>query len=188
MTLGADNMQTAGREHLGLAFVPGRTYGRHLVLIFRAKLSQFRAEVTAQHDIGTATSHVGRDRHTTRPTGLGHDLRFLLVKLGVQHFVLDVLLVQQTGQIFRSLDRSRTDQHRLTTLRAVLDIVDDGLEFFLSSQEYQITAIVAHHWSMGRDHYHFEAVDLLELIGLGVSGAGHTGQLLVETEVVLVGD
>ena len=41
---------------------------------------------------------------------------------------------------------------------------------------------------VGRDHDVVEAVDLLELVGLGIGRAGHAGELAVHAEVVLEGD
>ena len=41
---------------------------------------------------------------------------------------------------------------------------------------------------MGRDHHDLEVVDLLELVGFGVGGAGHAGKLLEDAEVVLERD
>ena len=38
------------------------------------------------------------------------------------------------------------------------------------------------------NHHHFEAVDLLELEGLGVRRARHAGQFRVQTEIILEGD
>jgi hypothetical protein len=46
----------------------------------------------------------------------------------------------------------------------------------------------ADHRLVGRDDHDLEAVDLLELEGLGVRRAGHAGQRLVHAEVVLEGD
>ena len=43
--------------------------------------------ITAQHDVRTTAGHVCGDGDSTEFTGLGHDLGFLLVELGVQHVV-----------------------------------------------------------------------------------------------------
>ena len=50
--------------------------------------------VAAQHDVGAAAGHVGGHGDGPHLAGLGHDLRFLLVVLGVQHVVLDAPLFQ----------------------------------------------------------------------------------------------
>ena len=48
--------------------------------------------------------------------------------------------------------------------------------------------VLAHHRPVRRDDRHFQTVDLLELVGFGIGGAGHAGQLLVQAEVVLEGN
>ena len=42
-----------------------------------------------EFDIGTATGHVGRDRHGPDLPGIFDDVGFTLVLLGVEHLVLD---------------------------------------------------------------------------------------------------
>ena len=53
---------------------------------------------------------------------------------------------------------------------------------------HEICVILANHRSVRRNDVHLEAVDLHELGCLGVGRAGHTRELLVETEIVLEGD
>ena len=73
-------------------------------------------------------------------------------------------------------------------LPALSDLVDDGLELLFAREENEIGAVVADHRKVRGDDGHFEAVDLLELGRLGVRGAGHAGELVVEPEVVLERD
>ena len=40
----------------------------------------------------------------------------------------------------------------------------------------------------GRNHHHFQAVDALEFIGLGIGRSGHSRQLVVKPEIVLEGN
>ncbi|MPM77103.1 hypothetical protein SDC9_124103 [bioreactor metagenome] len=58
------------------------------------RLSQILG-VAAQHDIGTAPGHVGGDGDGAQLAGLGDDLGFLFVVLGVQNVVGDALLAQK---------------------------------------------------------------------------------------------
>ena len=48
--------------------------------------------------------------------------------------------------------------------------------------------VVADHRLVRRDHDDVEVVDAPELLGFGLGGSGHPGQLVVHAEVVLEGD
>jgi hypothetical protein len=91
------------------------------------------------------------------------------------------MLVGLRQQLWRDqlggLDGGGAHQHRLAALDAVLDVLDDGVVLLLLGQIDQIAAIVADHRLVGRDDDDLEPVDLLELVGLGVGGAGHARQL-----------
>jgi hypothetical protein len=52
-------------------------------------------DVAAQHDVGTATGHVGRDGDHLRAAGLRHDVGFAGMLLGIEHLVRQVGLGQQ---------------------------------------------------------------------------------------------
>ena len=51
--------------------------------------------IAAQQNVGAAAGHVGGDGDRALASGLGHDLGFLLVVLGIQHDVLHALFLQQ---------------------------------------------------------------------------------------------
>jgi hypothetical protein len=63
-----------------------------------------------------------------------------------------------------------------------------ALVLLVLRQVDQVLHVLADHRLVGRDHDDLEAVDLLELVGLGVRRARHAGELLVHAEVVLEGD
>jgi len=100
----------------------------------------------------------------------------------------EFVLAEQPGKQLRVLDRSGADQHRLAALVAVLDVADHGVVFLLGRAVHLVLAVLPDHVHVRRDHHRFQAVDLLELVGLGVRGAGHAGQLAVHAEIVLEGD
>jgi hypothetical protein len=58
----------------------------------------------------------------------------------------------------------------------------------LDGAEDDVLVILADHRLVGRDREHVRAVDLLELLLLGLGRAGHAGDLVVELEEVLVRD
>ena len=76
--------------------------------------------VAAQHDIGTAAGHVGGYGDGAELAGLGDDLRFLLMVLGVEHVVLDALALEHAGEQLVLLDGHGADQHRLSFVVAFL--------------------------------------------------------------------
>src|SRR5690554_6660693 len=131
-------MQAAGIQHLLVTFM---RLGFDLVNLFRSSVFQagdFGFPATAEDDVSTTTGHVGGDGDSTRATGLGNDLGFFFVVLGVQYLVIDALLRQQLGNHFRGLDRCSTDQNRTTILHAVFDVRCDGGELFAYGQVHQV--------------------------------------------------
>ncbi len=195
VALGADDMQAARGLDLLVQRLPFRLQlrdARGLVVVRQIGIGLDEAglllDVAAQHDVGTAARHVGGDRDHLRPTRLRDDLRLARVLLGVEHLVRQLFLVQQVRQVFRGLDRRGADQHRLPALVAFADIADHGVVALLGRLEDLILEVLALGRLVGRDHDHFQAVDLLEFIGFGVGRAGHAGQLLVHPEVVLERD
>ncbi len=115
-------------------------------------------------------------------------MRFALVLFGVQHFMRNALLLQQVRQVFRGFDRRRADEYRLLARHAIADVFADRVELVLLGEIDEVGRILAGHRAIGRDDDHLEPVDLQEFRRFGVGRAGHAGQLLVETEVVLEGD
>ncbi len=171
--LGTQDVQAAGLQDLLVALPPGR---RQLLAPLLADLAhglQFRVNVAPQHDIGAAAGHIGGDGHHPGASRLGDDLRLLFVVFGVEHLVLDAGLAKTLRQFLRGLHRGGTHQHRRSLLHAGLDIVEDGIEFLFPGQVDQVVQVRAPGRLVGRDHQHFQAVDLAELEGLGVGGAGH---------------
>ena len=188
MPLGADDVQSAFVDDRVVTLLPmfsGRCPG---VLADIAQFGQFGLQVAAQHDVGSSAGHVGGDGHGAGTSGLGDDLGLLLVVLGVQYPVADFLIAKQVRQEFRSLDGGGADEDRLTAIVTILDVLDDRVELVAPGEVDKVRGIVANHFHVGRDHDHFQAVDLLKLVGFGIRGTGHSRELVVETEIVLEGD
>ncbi len=144
--------------------------------------------VPAEHDVGPAARHVGGHRDRALPAGLRDDQRFAVVLLGVQHLVRHVALDQRLRQELRLLHAGRTDQHGLTLLVTLGDVVRHGLELRRLALVDEVGLVGADHRFVGGDLHHTELVRLVELGRLRLGGTGHPGELVVEAEVVLQRD
>ncbi len=71
--------------------------------------------VSAKQNIGSAARHVGGDRDHAFAAGLGNNLGFSFVLLGVQNPVLHTLFLQQFGKALGLFNRSGADQNRLAS-------------------------------------------------------------------------
>ena len=156
VTLGSDNRQTSGFTH-----------GRR------------------ELDIGSTTGHVGSDRDRTCLSGLCHDLGLALVQLGVQYIVFNLTQSQHTAQQFRYFDRSRTYQYRTTCFYHFHDFFDDGVVFRPFGFIYPVVHIDTSYRLIGRNRHDIELINIPELPGFGLGSTGHTGQLVIHTEIVL---
>ena len=147
------------------------------------------SERTAEHDVGTAAGHVGGDGDRARATGLGDDLRFALVLLGVEHFVRRRRLraAARTSSSETSIEVVPTSTGWPRAWQSWMSSTTAS-ELAGAVEEHQVGLVLAHHRAVGRDHDHFQAVDALEFVGFGVGRAGHAGQLVVHAEQVLEGD
>ena len=188
MTLGTYDVQTAGSDNLIMQLLPFALDGFNLLVSRVFQFAQLSLPVTTQHNVGTTTSHVGGNGNSARATGLSHDIGFHCVELGIQHLVLDALLVQHVGDQLGVLDGDGTHQHRAPFGDAILDVLDDRRILLFGGQINQVTGILTHHGTVGWQHHGIETIDLLELEGFGIRSTRHTCQLLVNTEVVLEGD
>ena len=124
--------------------------------------------IAAQQNVGAAAGHVGGDGDHAQASGLGDDLGFPLVELGVQHDVPDALPLQDLGEALRLFDRGGAHQHRLLLLVQLLNLVGDGEVFFFLGAVDDVGILDAQHRLVGGDDDDFELVDLVEL-GASVS-------------------
>ena len=68
------------------------------------------------------------------------------------------------------------------------DGLDEGFELGVVGGEDKIVVVDSLNWTVGWNADDLHVVDGLELFFLGLSSTGHAGELLVETEEVLVSD
>src|SRR5947209_6799 len=194
VTLGADDVQTAEADHLVVIDLPLRLdlvldalpLGR--VGDFARLLSSEELRIAAEENVRAAAGHVRGDRDGALVAGLRNDLRFALVILRVQDDVRHALALEHRAEELRLLDRDRTDQRRLTFLASLLDVLDDRFELLPLGAEHEVRHVLPDHRPVRRHDDDFEVVDLLELRGFGIRGAGHAGELVVHPEEVLERD
>ena len=201
--LGAQHVQPAELDDLvvllghGLLraldlLVPGGLVGLRVLLGVQAALLELgmrhELDVAAEHDVGAAAGHVGRDGD--RALGAGHrdDRRLTGVVLGVEHLVGDALGGQQLREVLGLLHAGGAHEDGLALLVPLDDVLDDRVELRLLGAIDAVGLVHALHRSVRGDRDHAELVGVHELGGLGLGRAGHARELLVELEVVLEGD
>ena len=144
--------------------------------------------VAAQHDVSAAAGHVGGHGDGAQLAGLGHDLGFLLMVLGVEEVVGDALPGQQMAQKLVFLNGHSAHQYRLALGVALLDLGDDGPELACLGFVHHIVVIHALVGAVGGDLHDVQVVDGAELLLLRHGGTGHAGQLVVQAEIILEGN
>ena len=144
-------------------------------------------EVPAEDYVDATAGHVGRDRHGVLAAGLGHDVGFTEVLLGVEHLVGDAGLGESAAQQLGLLHRRGAQQNRLAAVAAFAHVGDDGVELRLFGLVDQVGLVVADVLAVRGDRHDAESVGVAELAGLCFGRSGHAGQLLVKAEVVLQG-
>ena len=102
--------------------------------------------------------------------------------------MLDPAALEQLGQVLRRLDRDRPDEHGLALLVPLDDVLEHRVELRVLRLVDEVVLVGACDGLVRRDLDDVEVVDLDELLLLGLRGAGHAGELLVEAEVVLERD
>ena len=96
--------------------------------------------------------------------------------------------LQHLAEHLADLDADRAHEDRTPGLVLLGDLVDDRVPLALLARVHQVGVVGADHVAVGRNDYDLEVVDLGELLGLGLGGTGHAGELVVHAEVVLERD
>ena len=199
MALGADDVEPAELTHLvalGFALdaqlLHERLEGLGLCLRVAVLLAELPLRehlgATAEHDVGAAAGHVGRHGDRAPAAGLGDDEGLVLVVLRVEHLVLDLALREDLADGLALLDARRADEDRHARLVVLEQVVDDGGELLGLRLVDDVVEVLADDVLVRRDDDDVELVGAVELARLGVGGARHARELLVEAEEVLEGD
>ncbi len=121
---------TCGDVPEGLFVLLGRDLGQVGAALLELLPGQVLG-VAAEKDVDAAAGHVRGDGHGADAARLGDDLGFLLVVLGVEDDVPDVLAAEERAQVLGLLDGDRADE-------------DGAAPFALSSM---ISSTTASHFS-----------------------------------------
>ncbi len=195
MTLGPENVKASGIEDFllflgALSFVAFQKLriGGFRVLIQSSLFACEHFGITAEQDIGSAPGHVGGNGNGTATSGLGDNLRFALMMLGIEDIVRDAPLFKHLGQRFGLFDGDRAHQNGLPRLMTLNDILNGRFEFFHLTFIDDIGLVITNQRPVGRDDHDFELVYLMEFRGFRIGGTRHARQLLVHAEIVLEGN
>ena len=142
----------------------------------------------AQLDVRTTTRHVGGDGYGAAQTGFGHDVGFFLMQFRIQYVVLDFAHGQHLAQHFGDFNGSGTYQDRTSGFYHLLDFFDNGFVFFAFGFVNAVVHVVTGNGAVGRDNDYIQFVDVPKLACFRFGSTGHTGQLVIHTEVVLQGN
>ena len=100
----------------------------------------------------------------------------------------DLLFFESLMDHFRLLDRCGTDKDRLPFGMVLSDLAYHCIKFLFFRIVDQVVLVDTLNRYIGGDGDDIKTVDLCKLGCFGLCRTSHTGQLLVKSEVVLVGD
>ena len=144
--------------------------------------------VTAKHDVGTASRHVGRNRYCSKLTRLSYDLRFFLMVFCIEYGMRNSVTLEHGGKLLRLVDGNGTHKYRLSLCVTFLYLLNNSHILALDVLENDVVSVISYHGLVGGNLHYVKAVYLAELVFLGHSRTGHTRQLSIHTEVVLESD
>ena len=151
--------------------------------------------IFTQFDICPATGHVGCNRNITDhlsvssgvlPAGLFNDTRLTLMLLGIEDLVVSSIFLRQSiADRLALFDTHRTDKHRPTRRTHLANIIDDSVELFGYRLINQVVLVVANTRLVRRYYNDIQLVYIHKLVGFGIGGTGHPGNLPVKLKEVL---
>ena len=92
---------------------------------------------------------------------------------------------QHFTQHFGDFYRSGTYQHRTSCLNQLFDFLDHGFIFFALSLVNTVVHVFAGNRTVGRDYHNIQFINVPKFACFRLGSTGHTGQLVIHTEVVL---
>ena len=138
-----------------------------------------------QFNIGTTTGHIGGNGHNTFLTGLCHNIGLPLVQFGIKNVVLYFAHGQHTAKLLAYLNRCRTHQYRTSLINQLDNLFNNSLIFFALGLIYTVVLVYTGYRLVGRNNHHIQLIDIPKLTGFSLGRTGHTGQLMIHSEIVL---
>ena len=139
----------------------------------------------SKRNISTTTSHVRCNRHLVLVACILDDFSFAAMVLGVQDFVRDTFLFEHAVENFGLFNGCRTHEERLALRMAFLDFSNNGAPLGIFGLINEVLQVLTDARLVRRNDPRVHVVNLDEFRCFGFSRTGHTGELLVHTEVVL---
>ena len=126
------------------------------------KSAQF-LDAFSQFDVRAPTGHIGRNRNGPRLTGLGNDLRFFFMKLGVKDGMTNIGPLEHPAENLRRLDRGSSDQDRLAFAVSFPQVIQHLIELLPAAFEHQVVQILSYAIPVGRNNHHSKPVNVVKL-------------------------
>ena len=95
---------------------------------------------------------------------------------------------QHLAQHFGDFNGSSTHQDGASGFYHLLNLFDDGFIFFAFGFVNAVVHVITGNGAVGRDNDYIQFVDVPKLARFRFGGTGHTGQLVIHTEVILQGN
>ena len=150
-----------------------------------AESPQF-ANTFTQLDVGSPSSHIGRNSNRTTLAGVHDNLCFFIVVFRIKNFVRNPSFYQFLRNIVTGFNRNSTNQNWLAFFMTLFNILHNCLKLRINTWVEQVRMVNTCHRTVGWNRDNTNVVCFTELFFLCLSCTCHTGQLLIHTEEVLI--
>ena len=146
------------------------------------------ANLRRKLDVRTTAGHVGGDGNRAGLTCLSDNLSLTGMLFRVKNLRLDAPAEEHPAEEFRRVHICRSDKHRTSLLPKFDNFLYYSIVLSLFCLVDQVVVVNSRNRSIRRDDNHVKFVDAPELSCLSLRRTGHSGKLVIHTEIVLEGD